>query len=406
MIKTGIDIIEIERFSKMKNLDSFLKRVFTKREREYFSSKKNPYESIAGHYAAKEAFSKYMGTGFRGFSLDDIEIYHNSLNKPCIRFMGNEIDVDLSISHSRNNAVAVICGEEAIMDSDNAQYIKEYQSLLPRRSKYMHKGDCGKVLVVAGSLGMTGASVLCGKAALKTGCGLVTIATPECQRSIVAGQFAEAMTMPLKSNNGIISPDVADTIGDIIKGYSSCAIGPGLGREENLYKVVESAIKARVPLVIDADGLNALEKHTSVLEEDHGDIVITPHMGEMSRLCGVSVDDIEKNREKIATEFAVKTNTTVLIKGHNSIIASPRGEVHINPTGNNGMATGGSGDVLTGVIASFMGQGLDGYKAAVLGAFIHGLAGDIAAEELGFFGMIAGDILERVPKAILKIQNP
>jgi len=134
--------------------------------------------------------------------------------------------------------------------------------------------------------------------------------------------------------------------------------------------------------------------------------VLTPHPGEMARLTGLSVEEIQQNREEVAAAFAKKWGITLLLKGKDTVIASPRGEVHINPTGNHGMASGGMGDVLSGVIGALLGQGLDGYQAAVLGAFLHGLSGDIAAAELGEFGMIAGDVLERLPRACLAIQNP
>ena len=151
---------------------------------------------------------------------------------------------------------------------------------------------------------------------------------------------------------------------------------------------------------MDADGLNALAGHINILEEPHGDVVLTPHPGEMARLCGVSVSEIAKARETIAADFARRYRVTLLLKGKNTVIASPRGEIHRNPTGNSGMATGGMGDVLTGVIASLMGQGLDGYNAAVLGAFIHGLSGDLAAAEIGAFGMLAGDVADRIARAM------
>lgn len=405
MIKTGIDIVEINRFAEMKNLDEFLKRVFSRRERGYFSEKSNPYESIAGHFAAKEAFSKYMGTGMRGFAWRDIEVLHDELSKPYIRFMGKNSSVDLSISHSKTHAVAVVCGEESPMDGANAEHIKEYKALLPKRENDFNKSDCGRVFIVAGSKGMTGAAALCAEAALRSGSGLVTVGTADSEQPVLAVKLTEAMTLALPAENGVISENAIEEIIEKVKISDVCAIGPGLGKGDGLYKIIKTVLLEKKPTVIDADGLNAIAEHTDILDSGHGDVVLTPHPGEMARLCKKSIEEIQNSREETAAEFAKKTNTTVLLKGKDTVIASPRGEVHINPTGNNGMATGGTGDVLTGVIAAFMGQGLRGFEAAVLGAFVHGLAGDIARDEIGVFGMIAGDVKDRIPKAILKLKE-
>lgn len=405
MIKTGIDIVEINRFAEMKNLEAFLERVFSRRERGYFSEKSNPYESIAGHFAAKEAFSKYMGTGMRGFAWRDIEVVHNELSKPYIRFMGKDAGVDLSISHSKTHAVAVVCGEQSPMGGENAEHIKEYRALLPKRENGINKGDCGRVFVVAGSKGMTGAATLCAEAALKSGSGLVTVGTAESEQPVLAVKLTEAMTLALPAENGIICENALTEITDRVLLSDVSAFGPGLGRSMDIYKIAEAVIETGKPLVIDADGLNAIAENADVLKKKHGDIVLTPHPGEMARLCKKTIDEIQSSREETAAEFAKQMNCTVVLKGKNTVIASPRGEVHINPTGNNGMATGGTGDVLTGVIAAFMGQGLSGFNAAVLGTFIHGLSGDIAREECGTFGMTAGDVMKKIPKAILSLQG-
>ena len=192
MIKTGVDVVEIRRISEMKNLDAFLKRAFTEKEQEYFAAKKTPYESIAGHYAAKEAFSKYMGTGLRGFAWRDIEVVHDQLGKPYVNFLGNRMSVDLSISHSDTVAVAVVCGEENPIHSMDTEQSKEYRALLPKRHRTMHKGDCGRVFIVAGSKGMTGAAELCAKAALRSGSGLVTVGVPASEQPILAAKLTEA----------------------------------------------------------------------------------------------------------------------------------------------------------------------------------------------------------------------
>lgn len=406
MIKTGVDVVEIQRFAQMKNLDAFVKRVFGKSEQAYFAEKKTPYENIAGHYAAKEAFSKYLGSGLRGFAWRDIEVLHDELGKPYIRFMGNRAAVDLSITHSDTVAVAVVCGEESAMGKANAEHIKEYQALLPKRREDMHKGDCGRVLVIAGSKGMTGAAALCANASLRSGSGLVTVGTPKSEQPVLAVKLTEAMTLPLPEKDGCLAAEAGDVILEKAKMSDVCILGPGLGNAEGLWETVAAILKEKKPLLLDADGLNAVAEHIDILKCEKADTVLTPHPGEMARLTGISVSEIQENRETVAAEFAKQWGVTLLLKGKDTVIASPRGEVHRNPTGNHGMASGGMGDVLSGVIGSLMGQGLCGYHAAVLGAFLHGLAGDIAANELGEFGMIAGDVLSRLPRAFLSLQRP
>ncbi len=406
MIKTGVDVVEIRRFAEMKHLDAFIKRVFGKAEQEYFSAKKTPYESIAGHYAAKEAFSKYMGTGMRGFGWRDIEVLHDGLGKPYLMFLGNRAAVDLSITHSDTVAVAVVTGEESAVDGGNAEHIKEYGALLPQRNPDMNKGDCGRVLVIAGSKGMTGAAALSAMGALRSGAGLVTVGTPDTQQPILAVKLTEAMTLPLPSVDGVLSPDAREEIADKAYMADVCVLGPGLGKAPELWQTIQLILQQPKKVVLDADGLNAVSQHIDIIKEAKAQVVLTPHPGEMARLTGLSVEEIQRNREAVARTYAQEWGATVLLKGRNTVIASPRGEVHINPTGNHGMASGGMGDVLSGIIGGLLGQGLSGYHGAVLGAFLHGLAGDIAAKELGEFGMIATDVVERLPRAFLAIQKP
>lgn len=406
MIKTGIDVTEIRRFSEMRNLDAFLKRVFTKEERAYFASKKTPYESIAGHFAAKEAFSKYMGSGLRGFSLRDIEVLHDTMGKPYLQFLGNRAAVDLSISHSDMVAVAVVCGEEHPLVGSYAEYIKTYQALLPKRHREMHKGDCGRLFILAGSKGMTGAAALSADAAMRSGSGLVAVGTPASEQPVLAAKLTEAMTIALPDENGMVSQNALEMIIEQAEKSDAAVIGPGLGKTTDTWKFVEGFLKQKKPLLIDADGLNALSEHMEILKLVDSDVVLTPHPKEMSRLCGLGVDAIQKNRQTVAAEFAQKWGVTLLLKGADTVIASPRGEVHINPSGNDGMASGGMGDVLSGVIGALMGQGLSGYHAAVLGAFLHGLAGDLAASEIGKTGMIASDVVKYLPRAFLALERP
>ncbi len=405
MIKVGTDIVEISRFSKMKDLELFKKHTFTKREKEYFKTCKNQYESIAGAFAAKEAFAKYSGSGFRGFGLRDIEVLHDELNKPYLVFMGKRLEADLSISHSDTTAVAVVAGEEMCIGGKNMEMFKSYHKFLPRRYCTMHKGDCGKVLVIAGSLGMSGAAVLSSYAALRSGAGLVTAAIPKSIHEVVAKSIHEAMTIPLKETDGSISKSAIPDMENALNAADVCAIGPGLSRKEDIIEVVAAVLSSGVPCVVDADALYALKDNMQILKDKKGAAVLTPHPMEMSRLTGYTLEEIEKNRENVAIELAKEYNVTVVLKGHKTVIASPDGEAHINTTGNNGMATGGSGDVLTGIIAAFIAQGVKPYEAAVLSVFIHGMAGDVAADKKGEFSLIAGDIIEELPFVIKSLAN-
>ena len=308
---------------------------------------------------------------------------------------------DLSISHSDTVAVAVVCGKGEIMGGKYAEYIKAYQALLPKRFDTMHKGDCGRVFFLAGSVGMTGAAALCAEAALRTGSGLVTVGSSSQAQPVLAVKLTEAMTLPLDEQ----SPEKAlAEIEQQIAKSDAVGIGPGLGKGELVLPALQVALKSGKPLVVDADGLNVFSQHIDILKEKKGPVVLTPHPEEMSRLCGKSVVEIQENRSEISAEFAKEYGVTLLLKGKNTVIASPRGEVHLNPTGNHGMASGGMGDVLTGVIASLLGQGMEEYQAAVLGAFLHGLAGDLAEGELGAFGMLAGDVVKHLPQAIQTLQ--
>lgn len=400
MIKVGCDIVEISRFSQMKNLDAFIKKVFTKREAEYFDTAKKPLESIAGAFAAKEAFAKYAGSGFRGFGFHDIEILHDELLKPYLLFMGKKINADVSISHSNTEATAVVCGEELMFGNDKFELWKSYRAFLPKRHDNMHKGDCGKVLVIAGSLGLVGAACLTSRAAMRSGSGLVTLALPECILASAAAQLYEVMTMPLPCHDGHILASSKTIIADKLEGCDVCAIGPGLSVCEDTFEIVSSVLSGDTPCVIDADGLNVLSFDTNILKNKVCKTVITPHPGEMARLMNCSIEEVENNREKTALEFAKEYDTVVVLKGHATVVAAPNGELHINPTGNSGMASGGMGDVLTGVIASFIGQGVEPFDAAILGTFLHGLSGDIAAEEIGKFGLLASDVIDKLPYAI------
>ena len=404
MIDCGVDIIEISRIREAveKNI-GFLKKVFSEKEIEYFESSGSRIETLAGFFAAKEAFVKYKKTGLRGLELSEISVEHEKLGAPFVVFRGKKQNLSLSIAHNKTQAVAVICGENQKID---LTCHKQMQALIPKRSADAHKGDCGRVFIIAGSEGMTGAAVLSARGALRCGAGLVTVGTAASERPIVANGVIEAMTLALDCENGKIIDSATEKILEYAQKSDSVVFGPGLGQNRHIRRILRRLLaEYGGKLVIDADGLNALSENCDILDKRRCEVVITPHPGEMSRLLRKEISEVQSNREKLASEFAAKYGITVVLKGQNTVIAGCKTvashcRLHINTTGNCGMATGGTGDVLSGVVAGFMAQGLSAYDAAVLGAYIHGKAGDIAANKYGIHGLIAGDVAEAVAFAI------
>ena len=270
------------------------------------------------------------------------------------------------------------------------------------RDRDANKGDYGHLLVVAGSLGKAGAAIMAAKGALRSGAGLVSVATPIGLVPIIQQQVFEAMCLPAgESVDGTLSIGSEDELVKASGRMSACAIGPGLTTHYETVQVVKDLIqRIAVPMVIDADAVNALAGNPGILLKAKAPVVLTPHPGEMARLLGVSAEDVQRDRINSAQEFAGKYGVTLVLKGAGTVIATPQGEVFINTTGNPGMATGGTGDVLTGMIGSLLSQGYGPTQAACLAVYLRGLAGDLAAGEKGEAGMIAGDVIEKIPEAI------
>jgi NAD(P)H-hydrate epimerase len=263
------------------------------------------------------------------------------------------------------------------------------------RAADSHKGDFGRVTIVAGSRGKTGAAHLAAMGALRSGAGLVTVATPETCLPIVASMAPEFMTEALSDDdNGMVVAGGVDRVLDLHQDVIAC--GPGLGRSPGVAEFVRGLLdRATVPLVLDADALTVLaDEPGRITGSDERDVIVTPHPGEMARLIGASIEDVQTNRIEVATDFATTHHVHVVLKGHRTVIATPAGHVFINPTGNAGMATGGTGDVLTGMIAAWLAQLLDAEAACRLAVFLHGAAGDLAATAEGQASMTARDVLE------------
>ena len=269
---------------------------------------------------------------------------------------------------------------------------------LPARIPTSHKGSFGHLLIVAGSLGKTGAALLCGSGGLRSGAGLVTLCIPYELNAIIESGLWEAMTVPLQSPaQGILSIEDYHIIKDTLHGKQALVVGPGIGTTEETAELMEKLYcETEIPMLVDADGLNILASDTALLIKAPGQRILTPHPGEMARLTGLPTSAIQENRLGITREFAAKHNVHVVLKGADTLVCDPEGNMAINPTGNGGMATGGMGDVLAGLIGGFLAQGLSPWQACCLGVFSHGLAGDRLAEETSA-GFLASELADQIP---------
>lgn len=300
---------------------------------------------------------------------------------PGAEFVGDVVVSDISVP-------------EALLDNlnNNKHLITEdmVAELAPLRPANAHKGMAGRIRIWAGSQGLTGAAALTSCGALRSGGGLVKLLTPTNVQAVMASKLTEVMTLG------------ADTLAELQAGLADAdvlAVGPGLGREPATAALVRELLpQLQMPVVIDADALNALAEDITVLKQIKSPKILTPHLGEMARLTGLTIGEIMRNSIKVACDFAHEYNCVLLLKGTPTIIATPKSEIYVNTNGNAGMATGGCGDVLTGILAALIGQGLDVVEAAICGVYLHGAAGDLAASS-GLIGMTAGDICHELPHA-------
>ena len=268
-----------------------------------------------------------------------------------------------------------------------------------------NKGTLGSLLCICGSYGMAGAAIMAGKAALRCGIGLLKIAVPKSIYPVCATNILESVYYPLEeTSNGVISSKNTDFLLEMCEKSSAVVIGCGLSVCDDTKNLVQSVItNCEKPLVIDADALNCICNKPEILKNLKAPAIITPHPGEMARLLHSTPKTVNSNRENTAINFAKKFGVVTVLKGAGTIIASPDGEVYINHTGNSGMATGGSGDVLSGIIGSLLAQGAAPINAAAAGVFLHGTIGDLAAEKLGKLSMLPTDMIDKIPTAYLKL---
>lgn len=293
---------------------------------------------------------------------------------------------------------------------------KDVVAFVPERRKYSHKGDYGHVLIVAGSRGKTGAALMSAKACMRSGAGLVTIGIPESLADIFQSRVTEEMTLILPDKgDGTLSAKASPRVLEFAgKANHVLAIGPGIGVSADTEKLITDIIKnSESPLVIDADGINSLRRGREVLRRAKVPIILTPHPGEMARLLqgtasgmiSPTVSDIEENRIDIAVSFAEETKTNLVLKGVPTVIAAPSGRAYVNSTGNPGMASAGTGDVLTGIIAGLLSQNRNALNSCMLGVYMHGLAGDMAASEKGEHSVTATDIIDKIPSVFRSLRQ-
>lgn len=280
--------------------------------------------------------------------------------------------------------------EQRILDHN------QVMQLLPIRSVDAHKGSFGKILLLCGSRGYTGAAALAAMGALRSGAGLVYLAVPESIYAIEAVKLTEPVIYPVFDENGMYAPSSVEKILSIAQGKNAILIGSGMGQSAGTLAATKAVLENYPgPVVLDADGINVMKAHKDVLRGRPYPTILTPHPGEFQRFTGNYSDD----RIAIASELAMELGVIVLLKGHKTVITDGV-SCYINPTGNPGMATGGSGDVLSGIIVSLLGQGLKPLEAAVCGAWLHGAAGDICASEIGQYGMIPSDMIQVLPRLL------
>lgn len=420
-MSVGIDIVKISRLQKFP-IEQFAKKILSDAEQKLASA--NNLESLAATFAAKEAFSKAIGTGVRGFELKDVSVMRNSLGKPYLVFspkLQSKLDAmgamstDVSLTHEKEYALAVVTIEcdakrkmyETIMhkfdECDTSHVITPdmIRDILPSRKKDVHKGSCGRCFVIAGSLGLTGAAILASKACVRCGAGLVTLGCPSQLNNIFEIANAEVMTLPLKDEHGVLTAQDMPKILDFAAKSDCILFGPGLTQSDAVGDILSNLISEYdKTLVIDADGINVLSKNINVLREHKADIILTPHLGEFARLTKADISDVSANCEEYASRFSTEYGVTLVLKSHKTVVALPDGRCYANMLGNPGMATGGSGDVLAGAIASFAAQGFGAQGAALLGVYIHSLAADMASLDVGEYGLTPTDICSFLPYAV------
>ncbi|XOQ44739.1 MAG: Multifunctional fusion protein [Clostridium sp.] len=420
MLLVGTDLVEIARIEKSMKNPLFCSRILGRTEYEQLARRGFPAQSVAASFCAKEAFSKAVGTGIGGFRLREVELLRMPGKRPELRLSGKAAELagkmqfSVSVTHTATTAAATVVGcqenEQASIFRTGEMHNrpegeKILLNMLPPRDPESNKGDFGRLLCVCGSEGMAGAAAMSTLSALRCGVGIVETAVPKSIYPIVAALAPEAVFSLLDiSSDGNMTERAEQTISAALSRASACLVGCGLGKSPYAHGAVSLLLQtAKVPLVLDADGINIVAEHIDALNTASAPLVLTPHPGEMARLLKTSVKEVQQNREHYAFWFAKKYGVILVLKGAGTLVASPQGRLYRNTTGNPGMAKGGSGDVLAGMIASFAAQGIDLFQAAAGAVYLHGLAGDECAKSLSQCAMLPTDLIGKLPELFLKM---
>ncbi|HEY4870280.1 MAG TPA: NAD(P)H-hydrate dehydratase [Candidatus Dormibacteraeota bacterium] len=411
--RVGVDVAAIPRIAEAQKRfgDRFLRKFLSEREIEYCG---NSAERWAGRWAAKEAIGKAMPTGVRRPRMRDVEILPAEDGRPHVRvapattLTGRTVDV--SIAHDGHFAVAV-----AVIPDTNFPPLLAGEGQggglpdgfkLPARPRDGHKGTFGTVVVLAGSQGYTGAAYLTSMGAARSGAGIVRLMVAQSIYPILAEKCTEVVVGPVPE----ISPGIVghSALSAVLRGFTGAAagiVGPGIGRDTSTRRLIEDLLhKVTVPLVLDADALNLLSEHRSILPKLSPDIVLTPHPAEFGRLANLETGAVQKDRRGIASRFAKTWNKVVVLKGAGTVIAAPDGRITLNPIATPALASGGTGDVLAGLIGGLMAQKLPAFEAAVTGVHIHSVAGTDLEASMGQAGVLASDLLPQIPRVMERLR--
>jgi holo-[acyl-carrier-protein] synthase len=405
--RVGVDVAAIPRIAEAQKRfgDRFLHKFLTDREIDYCGGSA---ERWAGRWAAKEAIGKAMPTGVVRPRMRDVEILPSDDGRPHVRVAAATTltgrSVDVSIAHDGHFAVAVAVIPEPEAIRPRGALPDGFR--LPARPRDGHKGTFGTVVVLAGSQGYTGAAYLASMGAARSGAGIVRLLVAQSIYPILAQKCTEVVVGPVPE----ISPGVVGhaSLSGILRGFAGAdagLIGPGLGRDASTRRLVEDLVpRVAAPLVLDADALNLLAEHRTILPRLSPQIVLTPHPAEFGRLSGLETSAVQQDRRGIASRFAKAWNKVVVLKGAGTVIAAPDGRVTLNPIATPALASGGTGDVLAGLIAGLMGQKLPPFEAAVTGVHLHSLAGLDLEASLGLAGVLASDLLPQLPRVMERLR--
>ncbi|MDD7306291.1 MAG: NAD(P)H-hydrate dehydratase [Peptoniphilaceae bacterium] len=384
----GIDIVSISSFQKKISKNLFLQKIFTENEISYAKKKKNSIQTLAGIFAAKEAITKAMNLNLSYILRKRIEILHSESGNLYYKVCKNIFKKGLSISHDGDLAVGICYNDFS--------FVKDLQIdiSLGKRKNDTNKSDYGRIAFLGGSKGMAGSIYMSSMAALRSGAGLVYTICPKSISNILQIKSIENIIKEISCDNFSYSETILAEIIRAIYKINVLCIGPGMGNGDNLQVLISKIISYfEGNILIDADGLNAIAKDIDILKIKNN-MVLTPHMMEFSRLTKLSIDNINKNKQEIAINFAKKYKQVLVLKGNKTLVTDGD-NLYINNTGNPGMATAGSGDVLSGIISALLYR-LNPFEAAKLGVFIHGLAGDIASKKMSEESLIASDIIDNI----------